>query len=166
MENVLQKWGSSGFRDENHQPSRAGGLGACSSRKIWNCWPPESASEAFVSDFLSFMYIHLKSEGTQSPPFLHLCLYDVFVGIIAHSRNQTSHAPQLRSCNCLIAPWPPLIIGLTYDHPHPSDSRQFAYKKKKNFAIRGIIPLVEDFDQIPAPCGTSVTTSGTFKITV
>ena len=30
--------------------------------------------------------------------------------------------------NCLIGPWPHLITGLPYHHPHPSGSQQFAYK--------------------------------------
>ena len=39
-----------------------------------------------------------------------------------------SNAPQLRSCNYFVGPWPPFIIRLPYDHPHLSGSRQFAYK--------------------------------------
>ena len=38
------------------------------------------------------------------------------------------HAPQLRSGNYFVGLWPPFTISLTNDHPHPSDSRQFAYK--------------------------------------
>ena len=27
-----------------------------------------------------------------------------------------------------VGSWPPFITSLTYDHPHPSSSQQFAYK--------------------------------------
>ena len=34
------------------------------------------------------------------------------------------------SCNCSVGPWPPSIISLPYDHPHPSGSRQLAYARQ------------------------------------
>ena len=34
------------------------------------------------------------------------------------------NAPQLRSCNYFVGPWPPFITGLLYDHPWASCSRQ------------------------------------------
>ena len=41
---------------------------------------------------------------------MHVCMYACMYA---------SHAPQLRSCNYFVGPWPPLIISLPYDHPHP-----------------------------------------------
>ena len=36
--------------------------------------------------------------------------------------------PGLGHNTSFVGPWLPLIIGLPYDHPHPSGSGQFAYK--------------------------------------
>ena len=32
-------------------------------------------------------------------------------------------------------PWPPFVIGLPYDYPHPSGSREFAYKNFGYYAM-------------------------------
>ena len=70
IKNALQKSGGSGFRDENHQPSRVWGI--CSPRKIWNFLTSRECFWDLLTLVLRLVWSILniwKNEGVSPPPF-------------------------------------------------------------------------------------------------
>ena len=91
-----------------------------------------TSSHDFTQDWRSYYIIYNWPDNTWT------CVYTLYVLkwhtsnscktlIGVHEMHGRMH-PKLRSCNYFVGPWRPFIISLLYDHPHPSSSRQLAYK--------------------------------------